>query len=77
MPYKEYDFIEEEYNGYKGAIYKDNMFGMEFVNFSLFKDNEEIFHSTLTDGIKYTKETVICLIKQALTCLGKLEGCDD
>lgn len=67
---KEYDFITAEYKGYKGSVYKDNMFGMEFSNFSLYdKTGKEIFHATLDNKKQYTEENVVELIIDALNTL--------
>ena len=55
--YKEYDFIVAKKGDYTGKIYKDNMFGMEFANFSLYdKEGRELTHSTLDETKTYTKK---------------------
>lgn len=65
--YKEYDRVEAEYNGYTGAIYKDNMFGMEFGNVSVYNpEGQEIFHATLDATKKYTKDNVIQYIQSSI-----------
>ena len=67
MSYKEYDFIKAQVGDYSGAIYKDNMFGMEFTNVSVYdKNNIEIFHATLDNDKKYTEEDVIKFIVNAV-----------
>ena len=69
MAYKEYDFVTAEHKGYKGSVYKDNMFGWEFSNFTLWdKEGKEIFHATLSNEKQYTEEQVIELIIWALGC---------
>ena len=70
MKYKEYDHITAEYQGYKGAIYKDNMFGMEFCNASVYdKAGREIFHATLNNEKIYTEEDVVKYIKWVIEML--------
>lgn len=56
MKYKEYDFIKIEKDGYICKIYKDNMFGMEFVNCSIYEKGKEIFHATLKEKANYTEK---------------------
>lgn len=71
--YEEYDFVNAEYKGYKGTVYKDNMLGMEFGNFTLYdKNGKEIFHATLYNEKQYTEEYVVELIIWALDCKGLL-----
>ena len=73
MEYKEYNFITVEYKGYKGSVYKDNMFGMEFSNFSLYdKTGKEIMHATLNNKKQYTEEAVLELIIWTLDSLNLL-----
>lgn len=70
MTYKEYNFIRAEYNGYIGAIYLDNMFGMKFGNFSLYDNSgHEIFHATIDADKEYTEDDVIKYIKNALVLI--------
>lgn len=70
MAYKEYNHITAEYQGYKGAIYKDNMFGMEFCNASVYdKTGREIFHATLNNERTYTEDDVIKTIKWVIEML--------
>lgn len=72
MKYKEYGFIEVKRGDYIGKIYKDNMFGMEFTNFSLYdKGGREIFHATLDDAKEYTKEDVKKLMDSASILMNK------
>ena len=64
---REYNYITLEYDGYKGIIYKDDMFGMEFTNFSLYdKNGKEIFHATIDNEKQYTEEDVKKFIINAL-----------
>lgn len=66
MSYKEYDFIKAKFGDYTGAIYKDNMFGMEFTNVSVYnKDGCEIFHATLDNNKKYTEDDALKFIISA------------
>ena len=68
--YKEYDNIFATYNGYKGRIYKDNMFGMEFGNVSVYdQKGREMFHATIDANKEYTKDDVIGFIKSAITII--------
>lgn len=72
MKYKEYDFIEVKRGDYVGKIYKDNMFGMEFANFSLYdKEGREVFHATLDETKEYTKKDVEKFIDSALILMNK------
>lgn len=67
---REYNYITLEYDGYKGIIYKDDMFGMEFTNFSLYdKNGKEIFHATIDNEKQYTEEDVKKFIINALELL--------
>lgn len=66
MKYKEWDYITAQHNGYIGKIYKDNMFGMEFCNVSVYNNDIEIFHATLDNTKEYTKQDVIEYIKFAI-----------
>lgn len=70
--YKEYDFISVEKDGYKCSIYKDNMFGMEFANASIYdKDGKEIMHATLRDGVDYTEQDAMEILESFLAHKGE------
>ena len=72
--YKMYDFITANYQGYKGAIYKDNMFGGEFTNFSLYdRTGKEILHATLLNK-EYTKEDVVELMQKSIAKLTNIKN---
>ena len=65
-----YNHLNFEYEGYTGSIYKDDMFGMEFTNFSLYdKNGKEIFHATIDNEKQYTEEDVKKFIINALVLL--------
>ena len=67
---REYNHLNLKYEGYKGSIYKDDMFDMEFTNFSLYdKNGKEVFHATLDNEKQYTTEDVKYYIERALKLL--------
>ena len=72
--YEEYDIVSAKFNGYKGRIYKDNMFGMEFVNVSVYNEKgQEVFHGTMDPDKEYTEDDVIQYIQDSIKIKKLLE----
>lgn len=65
--YEEWGFINEEFSGYRGSIYKDNFNGVESQNVRVYSREGEdiIFFAVLPNDKEYTGADVVRYIRLA------------